>query len=60
MSIAENIRRIHSEMEQAATAAGRDPKTITLCAATKMNDAARVREAIAAGIRVSEKTVSRN
>ena len=52
MSIAENIRRIHSEMEQAATAAGRDPKTITLCAATKMNDAARVREAIAAGIRV--------
>ena len=51
MSIAENIAKIFSDIERAAIAAGRDPKEITLCAATKMNDADRVREAIAAGIR---------
>ena len=50
MSIAENVARIRAEIEKAALAAGRDPKTVTLCAATKMNDAQRVREAIAAGI----------
>ena len=51
MSIAENVAKILSDIETAALAAGRDPKQITLCAATKMNDADRVREAIAAGIR---------
>ena len=51
MSIAENIAKIFSDIERAAIAAGRDPKEITLCAATKMNDASRVREAIATGIR---------
>ena len=51
MSIAENVAKILSDIEKAAVAAGRDPKQITLCAATKMNDAQRVREAIAAGIR---------
>ena len=51
MSIAENVARIRAEIEKAALAAGRDPKEITLCAATKMNDAQRVREAIAAGVR---------
>ena len=51
MSIAENVAKILSDISQAAIAAGRDPKEITLCAATKMNDAARVREAIAAGVR---------
>ena len=51
MSIAENVAKILSDIEKAAIAAGRDPKEITLCAATKMNDAARVREAIAAGVR---------
>ena len=50
MSIAENVARIRREMEAAAIAAGRDPKSILLCAATKMNDAAAVREAIAAGV----------
>ncbi len=50
MSIAENVARIRSEMACAAIAAGRDPKDILLCAATKMNDAAAVREAIAAGV----------
>mgnify|MGYP003319270167 CR=1 FL=1 len=51
MSIAENVAKILADIETAAVAAGRDPKEITLCAATKMNDAARVREAIAAGVR---------
>lgn len=50
MSIAENIAAIRARMAQAALAAGRDPREITLCAATKMNDAEAVRQAIAAGV----------
>ena len=50
MSIAENIAAIRSRMDAAAIAAGRDPREIKLCAATKMNDASAVREAIAGGI----------
>ena len=50
MSIAENVARIRAEMEAAAIACGRDPKSIQLCAATKMNDADAVRQAIAAGV----------
>ena len=50
MSIAENIARIREEMNKAAIAAGRDPKDILLCAATKMNDSDNVRQAIAAGV----------
>ena len=50
MSIAENVARIRAEMAEAALAAGRDPQKIRLCAATKMNDADAVRQAIAAGV----------
>ena len=50
MSIAQNIAYIRSQIAEAAIAAGRDPKKITLCAATKMNDADNVRQAVAAGI----------
>ena len=50
MSIAENVARIRAEMTSAAIAAGRDPSEILLCAATKMNDAEAVREAIRAGV----------
>ena len=50
MSIAENVAKILLDIEQAAIAAGRDPKEILLCAATKMNDADAVRQAIAAGV----------
>lgn len=50
MSIAENIAQIRDQIESAAIAAGRDPGEITICAATKMNDADRVRQAIRAGI----------
>lgn len=48
--ITENIARIRAQMEQAAVQAGRDPKEILLCAATKMNDAEAVKEAVAAGV----------
>ena len=50
MSIAENIARIRAEMEAAAISCGRNPKEVRLCAATKMNDADAVRQAIAAGV----------
>ena len=50
MSIAENIASIKAQIEKAAIAAGRDPKSIQLCAATKMNGAEAVRQAIAAGV----------
>ena len=48
--IAENIAKIRENMVRAALAAGRRPEEILLCAATKMNDAARVREAVTAGV----------
>ena len=50
MSIAENVARIRVEIDRAALAAGREPGEIQLCAATKMNDADAVRQAIAAGV----------
>ena len=50
MSIAENVAAIRAEIDRAAIAAGRDPKEILLCAATKMNGADAVRQAIAAGV----------
>ena len=48
--IKENVANIRNALEEAAIKAGRDPSEITLCAATKMNDAQRVQEAIAAGV----------
>lgn len=65
MSIAENIAAIRAGMARAAAEAGRDPKEIMLCAATKMNGADAVRAAIAAGVdccgenRVQELTAKR-
>ncbi len=50
MSIAENVARVKAQIAAAAAACGRDPGEILLCAATKMNAAAAVREAIAAGV----------
>ena len=50
MSIAENVAIIKENIARAAREAGRDPKEICLCAATKMNDAQAVRQAIAAGV----------
>ncbi len=50
MTIAENVAAIRSRMDRAARAAGRDPREILLCAATKMNGADAVRQAVAAGV----------
>ena len=52
MSIAENVALVRENMARAARAAGREPGEILLVAATKMNDAERVRQAIAAGVDV--------
>lgn len=63
MSIAENVARVRAQMAEAALRCGRNPEEIKLCAATKMNDAEAVRQAIAAGVdccgenRVQELTV---
>ena len=48
--IAEKVQEIRRRMAQAALAADRRPEEILLCAATKMNDAERVRQAVAAGV----------
>ena len=52
MSIQSNITEIRSRIAAACAECGRDPKEITLVGASKMNDAAACREAIAAGIDV--------
>ena len=52
MSIQSNIAEIRSRIAAACAECGRDPKEITLVGASKMNDAAACREAIAAGIDV--------
>ena len=48
--IAQNIAGIREKMNAAARAAGRDPQEILLCAASKMNDADRVKAAVAGGV----------
>lgn len=50
MSIAENIARVRANIARAAEACSRAPSEIRLVGASKMNDAAACREAIAAGI----------
>ena len=50
MNIAENLAQVQANIARAAEKAGRDPRDILLIGATKMNDADRVREAIAAGL----------
>ena len=52
MSIAENIASIRSRIDAAARETGRTGADITLVGASKMNDAAACRQAIAAGIDV--------
>ncbi len=52
ISISENVASVLARAASAAAAAGRDPSEITVIAASKMNDALHVREALAAGIEV--------
>ena len=51
--IFENVKQIRAKIAEAAEKSGRRAEDIILVAATKMNDADRVREAIEAGIDVS-------
>jgi pyridoxal phosphate enzyme (YggS family) len=50
MSIAENVARVRERMEAAARRAGRDPGRVKLVAVSKTVDAARIRQAIEAGV----------
>ena len=50
--ISENTASVFARVSAAAAAAGRDVSDITVVAASKMNDAGRVREAFASGITV--------
>ena len=49
-ALVERLHAVQNRIAQAARAAGRDPADIHLVAATKMNDAERVRTAIQAGL----------
>ena len=52
MSVQENIAAVRRAIDEAAIRAGRDPKEITLAAATKVQTSDTIREAIRAGITV--------
>ena len=50
MEIIRNVRTIRENIAQAAAEAGRSPEDVRLVAATKMNDTAAIRAAIAGGV----------
>ena len=50
--ISRNVRQVLDNVSRAAALAGRDPSEITVIAASKMNDADRVRIAVSSGITV--------
>ena len=50
MSITENVHLAKERIAAAALSVGRDPREVKLLAATKMNGAAAIQEAIAAGV----------
>lgn len=50
LEIAENLKKVRAEINAACALAGRESSEVLLIGATKMNDAARVQEAIAAGL----------
>ena len=52
MGLRENLAAVRRELDEAARAAGRDPKEITLLAATKTQSGDTIRAAIAAGVTV--------
>lgn len=52
MGLRENIERVRSGLDAAAAAAGRDPASVTLLAATKTQTSDTIRAAIAAGVAV--------
>ena len=50
MGLQENIKQVRAAIDEAARAAGRDPASVTLLAATKTQSSDAIRAAIAAGI----------
>ena len=50
LDISENLKTVRRNIAAACEKAGRDPGEVLLIGATKMNDASRVQEAIAAGL----------
>jgi pyridoxal phosphate enzyme (YggS family) len=50
MEISENVKAVKERIANAAALCGRDPSEIALVAASKMNSAGRVREAVLAGV----------
>ena len=50
LDISENLKTVRANIASACEKAGRDPGEVLLIGATKMNDASRVQEAIAAGL----------
>ncbi len=50
MSITENVVAVKKNIADKCAQLGLEPESVRLCAATKMNDCGRVREAIAAGV----------
>ena len=52
MGLQENIKQVRAAIDEAARAAGRDPASVTLLAATKTQSSDTIRDAIAAGITV--------
>ena len=52
MDLTQNVRAVQERIAAAARAVGRDPASVTLCAATKTQSDEAVRSAISAGIRV--------
>ena len=50
LDISENLKLVRANIAAACEKAGRDPGEVLLIGATKMNDASRVQEAIAAGL----------
>ncbi len=52
MDLTQNVKAVQDKIAAAARAAGRDPASVTLCAATKVQTDEAVRAAISAGIRV--------
>ena len=52
MDLSRNVKAVQEKIAAAARAAGRDPASVTLCAATKTRSDEMIRSAIAAGILV--------
>ena len=52
MDLRENIQRVRADIDAAARAAGRDPATVTLLAATKTQSSGTIRAAVKAGVTV--------